>query len=391
MIATMQPHARFETSRPRARSSGRTQLAPDFVAAQVRVLVLVAAAVFLLVLFRQTVGASIMSSVAPSAHVFATGLAWDFLQHFSAALMMWLLIQPVRHVAPAEGVGRVIVIVVAVIVAAALASVARALWITHGPGASNPAGTWRTLPMMFIRFGTLGAMLVAVGEFHRAEVRSVEAMRDAEASRHQLEQQTLEARLKTLEAQIEPHFLFNTLATVRRLYDTDAAAGEAMMERLMRYLEVALPSMRSDRSTLGREAELIAAYLDLQKVRMGRRLEYRIDVAPELALLPVPPMMLLTLVENAIKHGLAPQREGGRVDVSARVEGSQLRLDVADTGRGFGTGTSGGGTGLANIRARLAAMFGHAAELTLTPRYTGGLLAAIRLPVDAITTTAATA
>jgi sensor histidine kinase YesM len=234
---------------------------------------------------------------------------------------------------------------------------------------------------MFVRFALVAGLLVTVGEFHRAEVRSLEALQRADAERARLEQQTLQARLKTLEAQVEPHFLFNTLANLRRLYETDPEAGEAMMERLMRYLQTALPSMRDERSTLAREAQLIEAYLELQQVRMGRRLAYGIDIAPALRPLQVPPMMLLTLVENAIKHGLAPQREGGRVDVRARLDGPQLRLEVADTGRGFGGGTSGGGTGLANIRARLAARFGTAAEITLTAGAPRGLLAAIRMPV----------
>ena len=140
-------------------------------------------------------------------------------------------------------------------------------------------------------------------------------------------------------------------------------AGDAMLERMMRYLEVALPSMRGERVTLGREATLIEAYLDLQKVRMGRRLAFRIDIAPALRQVEVPPMMLLTLVENAIKHGLAPERDGGRIDIGARVHDEVLELEVADTGRGFGGDTSGGGTGLANIRIRLAAMFGDAASV----------------------------
>lgn len=154
-----------------------------------------------------------------------------------------------------------------------------------------------------------------------------------------------------------------------------------MLDRLIRYLEVALPSMRNDRSTLARESELLSAYLDLQRVRMGRRLDYSIDIPPSLAGLEVPPMMLLTLVENAIKHGLAPLREGGRVDIAATADAAWLQLRVSDTGRGFGGGTSGGGTGLANIRARLAAMFSGRAELELMPREPRGIVAAIRLPI----------
>jgi sensor histidine kinase YesM len=253
------------------------------------------------------------------------------------------------------------------------------VWIGNNPASE----LWGAVPFLYPRFAVIGGLLTVAGEFHRAQVRSIEAMRAADADRAALEQQTLQARLKTLEAQIEPHFLFNTLATVRRLYEIDPAGGEAMMERLMHYLAVALPSMRDDRSTLEREAQLLESYLELQHVRMGRRLAYAIEFPAALRPVEVPPMMLLTLVENAIKHGLAPQREGGRIDVSARVEDGHLVLEVADTGRGFGGGTSGGGTGLANIRARLGAMYGAAAQLTLAPREPSGLRATIRMPRSA--------
>jgi sensor histidine kinase YesM len=295
---------------------------------------------------------------------------------------MLLLIQSARHLGPASGAKRVGLLAAAVLASATLAAAGRALWLHWFDG--QPFGDVFGWPV-FMRFAVPAGMLVTVAEFYRQEALCVEAMHAAEADRDMLEQQTLQARLRTLEAQIEPHFLFNTLATVRRLYETDPAAGEAMLDRLMSYLRVALPSMRGAQTTLASEAQLIEAYLDLQQVRMGRRLAYRVDIAPALRSIEVPPMMLLTLVENAIKHGLAPQREGGRIDVTARLDASELRLEVADTGRGFGGNTAGGGTGLANIRSRLAAMFGTAAQLTLESRAPRGLLATIRLPAGAVT------
>jgi hypothetical protein len=335
--------------------------------------------VLLLAAFRQTVGTVVGWDETTPAQ-FAESLWQDFWMHAWLALGMFAAIQPARRRAPPEGFKRILVLAAVVLAAAAAAAEARVLWLIVADDLPPQEHTSSAMPM-FVRFALVAGLLVVVAEFHRAEVRSLEAMQRADAERTLLEQQTLHARLRTLEAQIEPHFLFNTLANVRRLYETEPAAGEAMLERLMRYLEMALPSMRDERSTLAREAQLIEAYLELQQVRMGRRLAYGIDIAPPLRALEVPPMMLLTLVENAIKHGLAPQREGGRVDVRARLEGGELRLEVADTGRGFGGGTSGGGTGLANIRARLAAMFGPAAEVTLSAGVPRGLLAAIRLPV----------
>jgi len=337
----------------------------------------VVAVVALMTLFRQL---SFTLGAAPAGEL---AEAWwvDFTRHLSGALLMMALIEPARRMGPGSGLPRVAVLAVAVLVATAAATVLYSVWFVRSTG--NAVELWSGVYVIASRYALLAVPLLVVAEFHRTEVRSLEAMRAAEADRAALEQQTLQARLKTLEAQIEPHFLFNTLANVRRLYETDAAAGEAMLERLMRYLQVALPSMRGDRSPLAREAQLIESYLELQQVRMGRRLAFSVDIAPALHAIEVPPMMLLTLVENSIKHGLAPQREGGRVDVGARLQGGELTLEVSDTGRGFGGDTAGGGTGLANIRARLAAMFGHAAEFTLAARQPRGLRATIRMPAQA--------
>jgi LytS/YehU family sensor histidine kinase len=166
---------------------------------------------------------------------------------------------------------------------------------------------------------------------------------------------------------------------VRRLYQTDRAAAASMLDNLMRYLTVALPQMRIADSTLGRETALAEAYLNIQRIRMGRRLSFAIDVAPELAEAKLPAMMLLTLTENAIKHGLNPLLQGGFIRISARIEAQQLRVQVADSGQGFQR-TAGGGTGLANIRARLAAVYGRAAQLSIARNNPRGVSATIALP-----------
>jgi sensor histidine kinase YesM len=162
-----------------------------------------------------------------------------------------------------------------------------------------------------------------------------------------------------------------------------------MIDNLMRYLGVALPQMRSGGTTLGREAALAEAYLGIQKLRMGRRLAYAIDIPPALHDVPMPPMMLLTLVENAIKHGLAPLPEGGFIRVGAAVEHDELRLQVSDSGRGFAQ-TSGAGTGIANIRARLDALHGRAARLDLGLNQPRGVTATLTLPLPLSTHGAAT-
>jgi hypothetical protein len=213
-------------------------------------------------------------------------------------------------------------------------------------------------------------------------VRANEAARasqEEEIRRIDLERQMSEARLKLMEAQIEPHFLFNALANVRRLFETDPAAGRAMLRQLSRYLGAALPRMRVAESTLGREIELATAYLNVQQIRMGRRLAFEIDIPEELQAATIPPMMLTTLAENAIQHGLAPLPEGGYVKISARAEGGALRLQVADTGRGFDA-HAGAGVGLANIRLRLAALHGGRARLAIGRNFPRGVTATIVLP-----------
>jgi signal transduction histidine kinase len=230
----------------------------------------------------------------------------------------------------------------------------------------------------------LAALFTAVFVYCRAAEESDARAHDAELARARFDQQMDEARLQVLQAQIEPHFLFNTLATVRRLYQTAPETAVAMLDNLMSYLAVALPQMRARDSTLGREAALAESYLSIQQIRMGRRLGFDIDVPTSLRDARLPPMMLLTLAENAIKHGVNPLPEGGTIRISAHIEGSQLRLRVADSGQGF-TQSSGGGTGLANIRARLAALYGSAARLDLGLNRPHGVTATIDLPYTAST------
>ncbi|TAK51748.1 MAG: hypothetical protein EPO27_02260 [Betaproteobacteria bacterium] len=208
-----------------------------------------------------------------------------------------------------------------------------------------------------------------------------EELNNSVLRRASLEQQRQEARLRLLQAQIEPHFLFNTLSNIRRLCQTDAAAGRRMLAQLTRYLRAALPKFRVEEATLADEIEIVAAYLGLQKTRMGERLRFEIDVPPELRGVRVPPMMLATLVENAIKHGIAPLAEGGSIRVRAAAAAGALTLEVTDDGRGFAAG-SGSGVGLANIRARLNELHGGRAALLLEAAAPRGVVATITLPLQ---------
>ena len=188
-----------------------------------------------------------------------------------------------------------------------------------------------------------------------------------------------QARLQALEAQVEPHFLFNTLAHVKWLYQRDPQRGRHMLDRFLDYLQAALPRVRQSATTLEQELELARAYLDLQQLRIGERLEFSIDVPPDIAALRFPPLMLLTLVENAIKHGIAPQPGGGSIGIRAQADERVMRIEVRDTGAGLRQ-AAGTGIGLANVRARLVALFGAGARLVIEPNLPRGVVAAIEIP-----------
>ena len=212
----------------------------------------------------------------------------------------------------------------------------------------------------------------------RAAMRMAELKRK-EAEYHRMSQQVTEAKLSALQAQVEPHFLYNTLASVQALTEVDPPQANAMTGHLIQYLRNALPKMRESISTVGQEIELVRAYLNILQMRMGKRLAFTIDVPPELNEAPFPPLMLPSLVENAIKHGLEPQREGGEVHIRAEEIEGRIRMIVADTGRGFSE-TPGAGVGLTNIRERLAALYGDEGKLTLEANEPRGVIATLEVP-----------
>ena len=236
------------------------------------------------------------------------------------------------------------------------------------------------LPIMWLAdFGLTGIAVATIVIMTRSD--DAERALEAEARRAlDLARAYDEARLQAMQAQIEPHFLFNTLANVRRLYEVDRDAARAMLRQFVGMLGQTLPDIRTRRSTLAREVALSLAYLGVQKIRMGDRLAYTTDVPAALLDAALPPMMLSTLVENAIKHGLAPLPRGGTVVVSAQANGGTLRVEVADTGRGLSE-SAGNGVGLANIEARLGALFGAAGQLGLEPNEQGGVTAYLEVPL----------
>lgn len=218
---------------------------------------------------------------------------------------------------------------------------------------------------------------------HR-ERRAAEALHKAEAERHLLEKQSIETELKLMQAQVEPHFLFNTLASVQYLTETDPPQATRLLGHLLAYLRAALPQLRTSRSTLGQEIDLATAYLNILRMRMGERLAFTIDVPDSLRAHPFPPVLLISVVENAVTHGLEPLAEGGAIRIAARKDDSRLIVNVVDTGRGLAGAPShpGQGIGLANVRDRLAALFGPSGRFTLAEVAPHGARATIEIPVE---------
>lgn len=205
----------------------------------------------------------------------------------------------------------------------------------------------------------------------------------SQSRKHQkgLRRHALEMQLRILQAQIEPHFFFNTLANLRQLYRTDAGAGEAMLDHLIGYLRSAMDDLRADASTVGKEFDLTAHYLAIMKVRMGERLSYTFINHDNVSEAAFPPAMLISLVENAIKHGLRESADG-QLQITAARAGESIRISVLDNGPGFSS-VEGTGVGLSNIRQRLEALFGERAWLEVGAPAEGGFISTIVVPAAA--------
>jgi sensor histidine kinase YesM len=235
---------------------------------------------------------------------------------------------------------------------------------------------------------TLSAALIGTLFALGALYRERDAQARAEALQFALERETLQrqaadARLHLMTAQIEPHFLLNTLANVQQLVESGSPRAAPVFRSLIAYLRAAMPRLQQQAATLGDEEALVRAYLELMLMRMPDRLSYAIDVDPVLRALPFPQMGLLTLVENAIRHGIDPACDGGRIEVGARREaGDAVHLWVADTGVGLSQDT-GSGTGLRNLRERLRACFGPSATVVLAAQAPHGVRADIHVTLPA--------
>ncbi|WP_325480717.1 sensor histidine kinase [Piscinibacter sp.] len=240
------------------------------------------------------------------------------------------------------------------------------------------------MPQFMVAFIFMSILIkiMAAGRF-KAEAQAVQATEVAEAEA--LKRQVVEARMAAMQAQVEPHFLFNTLASIDHLIETDPPRASRMQKNLIALLRASMPTMREANAQgtrdLGREIAVIRPFLEILKVRMEERLQTEVRVPDGLLSADFPPMMLQSLVENAIKHGLEPKPEGGTLTIGAEIVHGKLAVKVADTGLGFGKApTAGTGIGLDNIRERLKLLYGNKASLTVAENPGGGTAVTITVP-----------
>jgi signal transduction histidine kinase len=237
---------------------------------------------------------------------------------------------------------------------------------------------------LLFTFSIAGWMFLSRAEM--AELRAEAAARAVHSAA--VEKQAMQAQLQLLQTQVEPHMLFNTLANLQGLIAIDPTRAQNMLDHLILYLRATLASSRASATTLSQEFALLEAYLGLMAVRMGPRLSYELHLPDELRKQRIPPMLLQPLIENAIKHGLEPKVDGGRVDIKAERKDAKLLLTVADTGLGMDeNGVSlhsqpGTQVGMANVRERLHVLYGDAATFTLSPNTPTGVIAQLTIPTE---------
>jgi len=313
----------------------------------------------------------------------------DFVFSQAIGLSMFSLIGIPRHVLWGDGPPnkRVFpwVIVGAVLIGVPFGQwIARTILCLHNP---HPE-PWRadSLRMSFII-----AMLAALGATYyywsRGKLAALQRQAALDAlEREEAEKQVVRAQLMALQAQIEPHFLFNSLAHVDVLIARDPAAARRLLQHLIGFLRSSLSHARAEQCTLAQEFALLRAYLDIQALRFGNRLRFSLAMDDAIANIVIPPMLIQPLVENAVVHGIEPAREGGKIALSARLaagsEGERLVLEVRDTGVGFGNdGATGSGLGLTHVRERLSRLFDGDARLTITETVPHGVTIIVELPL----------
>jgi len=252
----------------------------------------------------------------------------------------------------------------------------------------HDSATLRHIVTGALVLGFVYTILVAlIANLRNREYRALTANLEAEARQSELSRQLAESKLKLLQLQIEPHFLFNTLGSAQQLAEKAAPDAARLISDLIRFLRATTPTLRDDATTIRQDAVMVRAYLRIMQTRLGARLSWTVTIPESLEDVVIPPGMLITLVENAIKHGIEPLPEGGRIDVTATQEmhtdGARVVLSVADTGTGLSGAPGVNGIGLANIRERLELQHGKRAALETDANHPRGFVARLVLPLGA--------
>ena len=295
-------------------------------------------------------------------------LAFGWLEHWPARLPHWLA----RWVLQVVGVAMVIPFAVWAVYAVTTAGDPVPFW--HNPERRTGFGIMMVLGLLLAPWMAVSALVRQINGEARHQALAFEL------ERSQLERQALDARMRLLQAQVEPHFLFNTLANVRELVDSGSPQASTVLGSLIAYLRAAVPRLHEPGSTMGQELELVRAYLEVMHMRMPDRLLFELHVEASARALHCPPMALLTLVENAVRHGIDPNEDGGRIDVRVTVHDGRCRAQVIDTGVGLGRDGDGLGTGLSTLRERMQLTFGDSAVLRLSPMAPHGVCAELEFP-----------
>ena len=308
---------------------------------------------------------------------FGGGFALNFIISQCMGLSICACVMAALHVFPSERpISQAIRVAAGLIIGSICGSYLGSL--VSGLSPSTLFERSSLLQMLFI--GVLFGSIIVYFFGSRHQIAASEArIQEEKIKRLTSEKKAAEADLKLLQAQMEPHFLFNTLSNVLGLLDTDPEKGKSMLMDFIQYLRTSLSRIRGETTNLGQEIEIIRSYLNIFMIRMGDRLHYEIDIPDEMEREPFPPMLIQPLVENAIKHGLENKVEGGTIVIRAQETAGMLRLEVADTGLGFDE-ESDAGMGFSSIRERLHSLYGDRAQLILEQNRPNGLKAILEVP-----------
>lgn len=306
------------------------------------------------------------------------GMTWVFSQCVGLSICLWVVTAH-RLTRDSGRTTQVAVLFLAIALGALAGTSLGALAMRHAGKADLLDGGFL---LRVVAISIIFGLIITYFFYSRQQLSASTELISAERiKRLASEKQLLQADLKRLQAQIEPHFLFNTLSNIVSLMESDPPRAKQMQLDLIQYLRTSLRQSRDHTTTLDKEIALLSAYLDIYKIRMGQRLSYRIDISPPLGNCLFAPMLLQPLVENAVIHGLEPKIEGGWIHLSAKQSGDWLKIAVSDNGIGMGAGKP-PGVGLTNVRERLECLFEPPGCLSIEPRSPRGVRVVVEIPLN---------